>query len=172
MEIQELADDMSCVQNYDAKLKGSPSKSVNIDFNWKKTEVKITEIPDTSMNIMASRGWQEVQKSDKALEEFRKIILVSSILMPPLYIGKTNNLRLRCGQHQSIAPDINSFNARFSKYAMENSLHTKDVKNLIFVCIETKEEGLSSMNEEQMKSFEELIEEILKIAAKPVFGRL
>ena len=99
------------------------------------------------------------------------ILLVSSILMPPLYIGKTKNLRQRCIQHQNLSCEQNSFSKRFYDYAQENSLGSKSVKDLIFVCIKTDE--INSNSDQVGKDyFEELIEEVLKISAKPVFGRL
>ena len=102
-------------------------------------------------------------------------MLVASILMPPLYIGKTNDLRVRCRQHRSSSKqEENNFHNRFENFTRNKKLNngkeflTTKVEDLIFVCIKTDTIGNLGGDE---SSTEVLLEEIFKLIATPPYGK-
>jgi len=174
MKIDDLAEELSSILNYDSKLKGKQKKSGEIEFNWKKIEVNLKEKNKNKFPPKAHSQWEELKKNTKLVNDLEKMMLVGSILMPPLYIGKTNNLNIRCRQHRS-DQDINenNFHNRFETFTKYQKLEnqqeflTQNVEDLIFVCIKT--DTLESNQDNQTES-KELLEEIFKIFAKPPYG--
>jgi hypothetical protein len=175
MDIGDLAVELSSILNYDSKLKDEPSSHTKIPFNWKDTEVSVTEVPHSNIPSHAHSKWDKISKDKESLLHLRKIMLVSSILMPPLYIGKTNNLLRRCNEHRGSSVDKNGFHNRFEEYTKNKKLvngkgfNSKTVEDLIFVCIKTDFNEKHKDLEEDGR-FEDLLEEILKIIAKPPYG--
>ena len=118
--------------------------------------------------------WKSIRNDKKSIKDLEKMMLVGSILMPPLYIGKTNNLNIRCRQHRSNSNiDENNFHSRFENFTsnkiLENQerLLTQNVEDLIFVCIKTDTlENTENVN----TNSEELLEEIFKLFAKPPYS--
>lgn len=175
MDIDDLAVELSSILNYDSKLKDEPSGHTKIPFNWKDTEVNVSEVPHCKVPSHAYDKWDKISKDKESLLHLRKIMLVSSILMPPLYVGKTNNLLRRCNEHRSSSKDKNGFHNRFEEYTKTKKLingkgfNSKTVEDLIFVCIKT-DFNESHKDLEEDGKFEDLLEEILKIIAKPPYG--
>ena len=175
MNIGDLAVELSSILNYDSKLKDEPISHSKIHFNWKDTEVSIAEVPHSSIPKHTYDKWDKISKDRESLLHLRKIMLVSSILMPPLYVGKTNNLLRRCNEHRNSCEDKNGFHNRFEKYTKNKKLvngrefNSKTIEDLIFVCIKTDFNESHTILEEDGK-FEDLLEEILKIIAKPPYG--
>lgn len=174
MDIDDLGEELSSVLNYDSTLKGNKTKTGDIDFNWKKIEVKLTEKNINKFPPGILKKWNELSKNSKLVDDLEKIMLVGSILMPPLYIGKTNNLNLRCHQHRSSSfSDENNFHNRFEKFAKgkthnnKKNLLTNNIEDLIFVCIKTDK---LEINGNLDTNSEELLEEIFKLFARPPYG--
>jgi|LWDU01.1.fsa_nt_gi hypothetical protein len=176
MNIGDLAVELSSILNYDSKLKDEPCNKEVIPFNWKDTEVRIKEIPHSRFSDATHKKWDNMSKDKKSLLHFRKIMLVSSILMPPLYVGKTNNLLRRCNEHRNSGEDKNGFHNRFEEYTKNKKLvngrefNSKTVEDLIFVCIKTDLNESHEILEKDENFFSELLEEILKVIAKPPYG--
>ena len=108
--------------------------------------------------------WSTIVKDEDAFNRIRRILLRASLLMPPLYVGKTNNLHIRCGQHQGGVGS--SFRSRYRTFARENRLPWAEVSDLLFTCIRTEE--LS----QEFRDSEALVEALLKQICKPPYGRL
>ncbi len=176
MNIGDLAVELSSILNYDSKLKDEPCNKEVIPFNWKDTEVRIKEIPHSSFSQETHEKWDKISNDKESLLHFRKIMLVSSILMPPLYVGKTNNLLRRCNEHRNSGEDKNGFHNRFEEYTKNKKLvngrefNSKTVEDLIFVCIKTDLNESHEILEKDENFFSELLEEILKVIAKPPYG--
>lgn len=173
MDINDLGEELSSVLNYDSSLKGDKTKTGNIDFNWKKIEINLAEKHNNKFPPGILNKWDELSKNSKLVDDLEKIMLVGSILMPPLYIGKTNNLNLRCHQHRtSSTSEENNFHNRFEKFAKEEALYKKkllthNIEDLIFVCIKTDKLEISGNLD---TNSEELLEEIFKLYARPPYG--
>lgn len=176
MNIGDLAVELSSILNYDSKLKDEPCNKKVIPFNWKDTEVRIKEIPHSRFDKKIIEKWDKMSEDEVSLLHFRKIMLVSSILMPPLYVGKTNNLLRRCNEHRNSGNDKNGFHNRFEEYTKNKKLtndrgfHSKTVEDLIFVCIKTDFNESHKILEDDELFFSDLLEGILKVLAKPPYG--
>jgi len=171
MDIEDLGIELTSILNYDSTLEGEQKNEAEIQFNWKHLKVGISEEPNNDFNPKVGRYWENIS-NDTNLENLKKIMLVSSILMPPLYIGKTGNLHRRCGEHRNSS----SFHNRFEKFTKEKILVNKKqflhqkVEDLIFVCIKT--DMLESHDDNMDETdYEEFLEEIFKLMAKPPYGK-
>jgi len=173
--IEDLGLELSSVLNYDSKLQKDKDNLGNINFNWKKIEVNLKEKHNEKFPPKIKQQWESFKNNEKLINDLEKMMLVGSILMPPLYIGKTNNLNIRCRQHRSNADiDENNFHSRFENFTknkvLENQekLLTQNVEDLIFVCIKT--DSLENAEEHNTNS-EELLEEIFKLFARPPYSK-
>ena len=172
--IEDLSIELSSVLNYDSKLKTNKDNNGNIEFNWKNIEVNLKEKHNDTFPPKIKEHWEVFKKDEKSIKNLERMMLVGSILMPPLYIGKTNNLNIRCRQHRSnLNIDENNFHSRFENFTknkvLENNEHllTQNVEDLIFVCIKT--DTLENTHQDNTKS-EELLEEIFKLFARPPYS--
>ncbi len=171
-DLQELIIQFSKVSEYDALSEGAPKSETVIDFNWVSMGVaveqraKLKSVPDRVF-----KAWEAIVENKKMFESIRKALMSASLLMPPLYVGKTSNLRQRCIQHVNGRDEITSnFHKRFSNYAEEEGFPIKEVKDLIFVCVETATEEESFDN--TFMNPHSVVEEILKAVAKPAYGKI
>lgn len=160
--------DVTTVLNYDSKTKDTPQEEIDFEFSWRKTKVKVGNYPKYNHSKSLLSKWNDVISDNKSALHLEKILLVSSILMPPLYIGKANNLNERCIQHIN-KTDNSSFRHRFEDFTNKNQLYTQEVKDLIFVCIKTNEFGVEDENDKELQLS---IEEILKFIGQPPYGRI
>jgi len=173
--IEDLEVELSSILNYDSKLEGEKKNKGNIEFNWKNLEVTVSEESKKTIKTTTKNQWNILKEDKESFRNLEKIMLVASILMPPLYIGKTNNLNVRCRQHRtSSINDENNFHNRFESFTTKKILknnksfiHQK-VEDLIFVCIKTDNIGV--LSDDEIDS-EQLLEEILKLLASPPYGK-
>ena len=173
--IEDLEVELSTILNYDSKLEGEKRGKGNIEFNWKNLEVNVSEEPKKDFPDIAKQQWDEFKQDNNIYRDLQKIMYVASILMPPLYIGKTNNLRVRCRQHRtSTNEEKNSFRNRFETFTKDKLLKNdknfryRRVEDLIFVCIRT--DTLGGIENSGTNS-EVLLEEIFKLLANPPYGK-
>ncbi len=165
---ESITKDVTTALNYDSIGKDIPQKEEDFKFAWEKTKVRISNHPNYEHSDTLESKWNDLIGNDESALHLEKILLVSSILMPPLYIGKANNLNVRCSQHVNTSDD-SSFRHRFESYTEKSKLYTQTVRDLIFVCIKTNEFGNEDENDEELQLS---IEEILKFIGKPPYGRL
>jgi hypothetical protein len=110
--------------------------------------------------------WQSITSDQAMFEAFRHSLLKSSLLMPPLYVGKTHDLRTRCGQHLAGSAG-NDFHKRFETFAAERSLPAREVTDLILVTISTALESV-----DPPPPMEDVLEAALKAIAAPPYSAL
>jgi|APSaa5957512535_1039671.scaffolds.fasta_scaffold09611_4 hypothetical protein len=176
-DISDLSLELASILDYDSAIQDSVSGSADVKFNWKTTKVKISEESNVKLKPSSKKTWGELIPDEELYVDFRKVLLASSILMPPLYIGKTNNLLRRCIEHRKgsgSSEDKNEFHTRFEEYTktkiLENgkNFYTNEVEDLIFVCIRA---SASSLDDNKENGIEELLENILQVIAKPPYSR-
>ena len=78
----------------------------------------------------------------------------------PLYVGKAQNLRVRCNAHLNKS----GFKKRFESYAREEKFPFTETKNLLLVTIKTE------IVAERDAEIKDLVEEILKLVGRPPYG--
>ncbi len=164
--LDDLIKELKVVQNYDAKTEGLFISDTDIPFKWDELNLKVEyKIKNRSLPDDIYQQWESTIKNDADLLEVRKTLMSASILMPPLYIGKTSNLRNRCSQHIN-TDKKGCFTSRFEDFACSRELTTQSVNDLIFVTILAGNNKSNGFKDEQS-----LIEEILKAVAKPSYGK-
>ncbi len=171
-DLNELLRELSQVSNYDAKSGAHPAGKNDIEFNWKTIKVYIEEgIRFNQIPSPVYGAWDGIVNNEEKFLELRKALMSASILMPPLYIGKTINLRNRCSQHLKGGSDEKSgFHQRFEKYAEDKEFTTRKVEDLIFVCIRTQVHENQNNYNNAYDNPHSIVEEILKATARPPYG--
>lgn len=154
---------------YDAGVKGCPGGSSKVQLSWSSWELSARIEPDLfELTDKFITKWDQIIADDGLFSEFQKALLKASILMPPLYVGKANNLNIRCGQHQ-IGTGKNDFHDRFQNFADQHSLSIRSVRKLIFGCVQTG--PFVTQNENEFSSpVHELVEAIMKSVCSPPYG--
>ena len=90
--------------------------------------------------------------------------------MPPLYVGRTNNLKQRYLQHaEDRGGKQNDFHSRF--YRSHCTVRTKiTVSDLLFFCIETPSESRRYFGKSDQSVSNVLIENLLMSFCRPPFS--
>lgn len=145
-----------------------PPAELDAGFAWDSVKVRVRRAFEPSVPSFTTPLWDRLNADDDARTALQQVLLQASILAPPLYVGKTDNLRQRYNQHTR--DDGSGFNTRFSAYAKGANLGLR-VVDLIFVCIRTEthvEETLTrNTSTDKINS---LLEEILKRLCGPPFS--
>ena len=154
---------------YDCKEEISPiERNTKIKLPWKILEhtmhLTLKNLPKdrTLSNSTIEDLWNEINKNEVSVKNFRIALLKSSILLPPLYVGKTNNLAKRYKEHceSNIDSEIGSFKKRFMNHIEKNNINIS-FEDLIF---------FATTLEDLPEHSEEFLEEILKLFSQPIYS--
>ena len=158
--------ELSAVHLYDASTEGRPRFDATTDFGWSEiqwvAEIVNRPLPDAGESGNLREIWQEVSQDDIKFDQLERSLLRASILMPPLYIGKTRNLAARYNSHIT-DPRSGTFHSRFVSHAKKQKLRQKEVRDLLFVTLRTQDKGHDIE--------EDLVEGILKLVSRPPYGK-
>ena len=150
--------------NHESK---SPDE-LDAGFAWDSVKVRVRRAFEPTLPPFALPLWDRLNEDESTRFALQQVLLQASILVPPLYVGKTDNLRRRYNQHTS--PDGSGFNTRFSAYALTADLSLQ-VADLIFVCIRTEAAVEKALTEAgDAYRINSLVEEILKRLCRPPFS--
>jgi len=168
--IDLFIDEVNYVFNFNINENGEYCPKAEVNLGWKNYSIE-TKYRQVAKSASFIKSWGKLfidaaKTGDKKdLEELKKVIFISSVFMPPLYIGKATDLFTRCQQHiVGSSKENNTFNKRYNDYAKRKNLSCKDVEGLIFACISTKTFGLTG------EKYENLIERILMNLIKPIYS--
>lgn len=169
-DILELLDVLNEILLYDSECKGVPEKTVDVQFNWSPIKVSLTKTYATSIGEELKQKWNEAMSNKESKEALEQTLMEASIFMPPLYVGKTKNLRDRYLQHVNGSPYIkNEFHTRFTEFANKKTERLPiKISDLLFACILTDSRSSKYLNSEDINTF---IERILLNLCKPIFSR-
>ena len=157
------------ILGYDCKNKTSLIyRNTEIELPWKtlkqSMEVTLNHLPKekTVSSTTIEDLWNEINNDKELLKKFRIALLKSSILLPPLYVGKTNNLAKRHKEHcdSDINSEKGSFKKRFLNHVKENNINI-NFEDLIF---------FATTLEDLPENSEEFLEEILKLFSQPIYS--
>jgi hypothetical protein len=155
--------------NYDAGSEGPPYKDVFLSFAWWGWGLSATRRPKPfELSEPWVHAWQSVTSSESVFQEFQQSLLKASIFMPPLYVGKADNLNTRCGQHLAGVAGANDFHRRFEDFARKIELPIRSVRKLVFACVRTGA-SLGPLNDAP-SPVHELVEGIMKSICAPPYG--
>jgi hypothetical protein len=161
-ELDTFLAEVRAVHLYDARRKARPSAAGSARFGWSILEWKAElNDPRTSLPEKCRATWERLAGEPEAFDDLRRVLLQASLLMPPLYVGKAVNLRTRCAAHLD---GRSNFAERFEARAKEIGLQARRVRDLILVTMRTESVG------DETDESESLVEEILKLVARPPYG--
>jgi hypothetical protein len=168
--LTEFVAQVQAALNYDSECKGEPSKQQLFPLSWWGWSVSAKRMPKSFViSEPLKRAWIEIAASEKLFPEFQQCLLKASILMPPLYVGKADNLNTRCRQHLLSDADNNTFHRRFEEFARTLKLPICSVRQLVFACVRTGP-PLDKENETMPSPVHELLEGVMKSLCCPPYG--
>lgn len=166
-DYKEFINEVKLVFDFDPVPGNDRWKNFSSEYFWSSITVKAKvefgciDISEQFLDI-----WNKLVNDENSFKDFQKILMKSTIFLPPLYVGKTGNLYTRAYQHINGTFRKSDFHNRFENYAAINSLNQKKIKDLLFVAVITENEKLG--NKEKI---EDLVEDILKKLCKPIYSQ-
>lgn len=176
---QDLADCYRKVFALDSLFSGTSTLTEQIHTedrktkSWQtvslRTEVEISpngRLPSACENI-----WNEVQANEERKKIFRDSLIAASLFMPPLYIGKSNDLLQRYTSHTLDS----TFKTRFEEFSFAHDIGLA-VSDLIFCCLSLDVSSEKVMADELVtnsdgKDMNFLLEHILMKSSLPPFSK-
>jgi hypothetical protein len=144
--------------------------------SWQSVSIKteVTISPGGQLPEECQQLWESVRSNPKKQEAFKNSLMAASLLMPPLYIGKSNNLNQRYNEHIKKS----TFNSRFRAFCDAQKIRL-DVHNLLFCCVSLDSESERLMMNDNdgdsdhvdKKDSNVLLEHILMKSARPPFSK-
>ena len=147
-----------------------PEKEVYAPFTWESIKLRVRRCAEIRINDEIRTTWQRGLANDETKQILQQTLMEASILMPPLYVGRTNNLKRRYLQHTGGDRfSKNNFHFRFMEYVKELEIKIS-VSDLLFVCIETQKDLDRIFSDMKENEFNVLIEQILMQFCRPPFS--
>lgn len=165
-DLNQFLEEVDVILNYDSSCEGPPTSEFKVKANWEITNYKTEKYSKEARIESYQAIWDEIGQTEDSFDELRKTIMISSIFLPPLYVGKTISLFTRCQQHIHGTGKDNSFHNRYENYASKVGSINYRVSDLLFVCVKVKNEICRNARAE------ELIEAMLKFFAKPMYSKI
>jgi hypothetical protein len=104
-----------------------------VQLNWDSIGLAVRRVATARVSPNLEALWSNVIGNPGLKATFEQALMQASILLPPLYVGKADSLRVRYDQHVSAT---SLFCTRFTRYCQHLGLQIS-VTDLLFVCIET-----------------------------------
>ena len=164
-DLNELMQIVGDVLGYDRKQE----KEADAGFTWESVKLRVRRVAKIRATETIHSTWERVCADAQAKRELQQTMLEASLLMPPLYVGKTKNLRQRYLQHVEGNNSGNDFHTRFTECASDLGL-TIGVSDLLFVCIRTEQKSAQLPPEVAEDDLEGLVEQVLMQFCQPPFS--
>jgi len=167
------------VMNRLFRYEPEPEQALDASFNWETVGLTVRRSTEASgLGPDSVETWKALISNPETRLALERILLEASLLMPPLYVGRTNSLWRRYTEHvNGRARDRGGFYSRFRQCLKALDLQEElEVRDLLFVCITTEpgsglvhpsDELRDVMNEPKVTS---LIEGILMQICRPPFS--
>ena len=145
-------------------------KEVYAHFTWESVKLRVRRCSEIRSTDGVRPTWQRILADDEAREALQQALMEATLLMPPLYVGRTNNLKRRYLQHtEREGSERNDFRSRFREQADKLELKV-GVNDLLFVCVQTPKElsrVFANFEEDEING---LFEQILMHFCRPPFS--
>ncbi len=140
-------------------------KEIDVSFTWQSMNLRVRPKAAFHATDDIRATWNNIYADNPTRHALQQILLEASLLMPPLYVGRTSNLRRRYLEHTTGS----AFHSRFTNYVTTLGLKVS-VSDLIFVCIKT-ERGLDrAFGDLAQDDVDKLIERLLMQFCRPPFS--
>lgn len=160
--LDEFLDEVRKVHLFDPRTGSFPRVQAEGRLGWSllKWSASLNN-PQASLSSDMRHTWDQLVGDSDSFERLRRTILKASLLMPPLYVGKAINLRNRSSEHLASNSD---FAKRYEKRACDLDLSAHRVRDLLLITLQTDTIRTDGSDTEA------LVEEILKVVARPAYG--
>lgn len=161
-ELETFLEEVRSVHLFDASKNSIPHAGGVSPFGWSKLDWRVAlGNREASLPAQVRATWRRLAEDEAAFDELRRVLLRASLLMPPLYVGKSVNLSVRSSAHLD---GRSAFANRYETRAKEIGLRARRVRDLILVTLRTEAVG------GETDEAERLVEEVLKLVARPPYG--
>ena len=131
-------------------------KATTVDFTRDRLDIHLSKSPIIRLVDEYRQTWNDAISDPLTRESLQETFLQASLLMPPLYVGRTDNLQRRYGEHVKGNRERNDFNARFSSTAKELGVNAA-VSDLLFACVRTGPTETQPINPRATKLIEHML---------------
>lgn len=168
-DLNELLEIVNEIFLYDAECKGIPQKTVEINYNWSSVNLNLKDEYRLIITQELQENWKQSMQNEELKEAIAQTLMEASIFLPPLYVGKTIDLKNRYLQHRDGTPNQkNVFRNRFIEHSQKCSIKVPLlVSDLLFVCIPTSLKTSKLVSQEKVNT---LVEKVLLQLCKPMFS--
>ena len=165
-EPEEFLTKARLIFSYDSGSQGPARwESTEAGFRWDPLHVQISRQIRITQSTAQGNLWNVLRDAPQDVkDQFRIAAMAASIFARPLYVGLSNNLFRRYGEHVS---DGSGFHKRFTRYMDSLKMHLP-VRQLLFVCIPLVASG--DEDKEYTDAQIRALEDTLKIICQPAFG--
>ena len=147
-----------------------PEIRQHAQFTWKTVQIDVRHTSRSRNTDAMRETWKSLLSEPDAQSELEEMLMAATLLMPPLYVGRTNNLNRRYQEHTDPSrKDKNDFRARFSEHMQKLKVRLS-VSDLIFACIHTPPRLTTALDKFDPDNIEELIERLLMQFCQPPFS--
>lgn len=168
--LEKFVAEVQTLLNYDSGDEGPPVREAILPVAWWSWSLSAGRRPKPlQLTESLSRAWATITSNDEVFADFQQSLLKASIFMPPLYVGKADNLNTRCGQHLCGADGSNDFHRRFEDFARRLNLPLRSVDKLVFACVRTGSPAPEVANN-SVSPVHELVEAVMKSICAPPYG--
>lgn len=147
----------------------TPEKEVEAPFTWESVNLRVRRSARIRANDENRTTWQRILSNHEAKDALQQVLMEATLLTPPLYVGRTNNLKRRYLQHTGGDRDKNTFRARFTDHVAKYGFKI-GVSDLLFICIQTQKDVSRIFDDLGEKNLNLLIEQILTQFCRPPFS--
>ena len=152
----------------DLRCYDEPSeKDVTAKFTWQSVDLRVSRTEPIRTNPQVEDTWRRLLSEDRSKTALQRLLLEASLLMPPLYVGRTNCLRRRYTQH--VEDPNGNFHSRFSRHARSVEFRLP-VSDLLFACLCTDSSTTQDLDRVDDHELTTMIEHILMNACRPPFS--
>ena len=145
-------------------------RKLNANFTWESVHLDISRGTEAKARDEMRSLWGQVMSDEEARNALQMALMEATLLMPPLYVGRTKDLSRRYIEHTSTsASDRNSFGNRFRTFTTQRRIKLS-VSDLLFVCIKTEAKNFTDASIIDDTKFNQLIEQILMRFCRPPFS--
>ena len=178
----EFLEELFLVYDYDSKLRDSQEGWYPVRLGSRNYEIGMRLTSFFRDHAHWDGEWNRVIRHPETSRAFQEALLKASILMPPLYVGKTDDLARRSREHLNRRTDQTGFHERYTRRIAKlneeirsgeipsktNEIASREVADLLLVTITIDDIA----DDSETADFEGLIEYILKGASGPIYSQL
>jgi hypothetical protein len=167
---REDFDELTRIVDYLIDYEQEPVKEVQVPFTWESVTLRVRRSTKSTSRERSRATWAQVLGNPAARDALQQTLMEASLFMPPLYVGRTNNLKQRYLQHTKASePQKNVFFSRFQE-CVERLRLKISVGDLIFACIETPSAMRDLLGDSDESDSNQLIEHLLMQFCRPPFS--